>query len=84
MIGKSSFIFSLFCFFIIRNFCSNYARVLRHTGPFVQEYTPRLRLVAIYQQLGINIQTLFAIFLLCDVDKLLLIIKLSTKKAIFE
>jgi len=41
--------FSLFCFFIIRIFCSNYARILRHTSPFIQEYTPSLRLVAIYQ-----------------------------------
>jgi len=33
-------------------------QVLRHTGPFVQEYTPSLRLVAIYQQLGMNIQNI--------------------------
>jgi len=56
------------------HFFSNYARVLRHTGPFVQEYTPSLRLVAIYQQLGMN----------SNVDKLLLIINSLTKKAIFE
>jgi len=33
--------FSLFCFFIIRIFCSNYARVLRHTSPFY--YLPAIR-----------------------------------------
>jgi len=54
--------FSLFCFFIIRSFCSNYACVLRHTGPFVQEYTSSLMLVAIYQQLGMNIQNIVSNF----------------------
>jgi len=47
MIGNSLFVFSLFCFFIICIFCSNYARVLRHTGPFVQKYTPSLGLVGL-------------------------------------
>jgi len=58
MIGNSSFVFFPFFFFIICIFCSNYARVLRHTGLFVQEYTPSLSLVAIYQQLGMNIQNI--------------------------
>jgi len=66
---------SFFLFLHYTHFCSNYAHVLRHSSPFVQEYTPSLMLVAIYlPQFGMNIQNIVCNFLLCNVDKLLLII----------
>jgi len=54
--------FFLFFVSLLYTFLSNYARLLRHTGPFVQEYTPSLRLVAIFQQLGMNIQNIVCNF----------------------
>jgi len=50
MIGNSSFVFFffLFRFFIIHIFCSNYARVLCHKCPFVQEYSLYLALGLYY------------------------------------